>query len=138
MSQSGAVLLLRTAEKTRLTSALSRELAPWRNPLAIHDPAKIILDLAVAVAIGGDCLADIALLREQPRMFGQVASDPTVSRTIDALAKDPDTALAAINAARAHSRKAAWSAAGEDAPDHGISAQHPLIIDFDATLVTAH
>lgn len=138
VSQAGAVLLLRTAEKTGLTCALSESLSAWRKPLAVHDPAKILLDLAVAVAIGGDCLADIAVLREQPRVFGPVASDPTVSRTIDALAKNPDTALAAISTATAHARKAAWAVTGEHAPDHEISAKNPLIIDLDATLVTAH
>jgi len=29
----------------------------------MHDPGKIVLDLAVAVALGGDCLADIGVLR---------------------------------------------------------------------------
>lgn len=71
-------------------------------------------------------------------MFGPVASDPTVSRLIATLAADPRRALAAINAARATVRAAAWSAAGPDAPDHGIDAQAPLTIDLDATLVTAH
>ena len=51
VSQGGAVTLLRTAEKTGLTAALSTALAPWRKPLATHDPGKILLDLAVAIAI---------------------------------------------------------------------------------------
>jgi hypothetical protein len=55
-------------------------------PRAVHDPAKILLDLAITVALGGDCAADIALLRSQPGVFGLVASDPTVSRVIDDLA----------------------------------------------------
>lgn len=138
VSHAGSVLLLRTAEKTGLTSSLSESLSPWRKPLATHDPAKIILDLAVSLATGGDCLADIAVLREQPAVFGRVASDPTVSRTIDALAKNPQRALSAIATATAQARKAAWAAAGKDAPDHEISAENPLIIDLDATLVTAH
>ncbi len=61
---------------------------PWRRPLARHDPGKIICDLAIALAVGGDCLADIALLRAEPGVFGSVASDPTVSRTIAGLAAD--------------------------------------------------
>jgi hypothetical protein len=137
VSQAGAVTLLRTAEKTGLAAALSTALAPWRRPLATHDPGKILLDLAVAVALGGDCLADIAVLREQPAVFGSVASDPTVSRLISTLADAPK-ALAAINGARAAARTAAWSHAGAHAPDHVIDAQRPLIIDLDATLVTAH
>jgi len=78
VSQAGAITLLRTAEKTGLTAGLSSALSPWRKPLATHDPGKILLDLAVAVALGGDCLADLALLREEPGVFGSVASDPTV------------------------------------------------------------
>jgi len=48
-----------------------------------HDPAKVLLDLAVALGLGGDCLADIAVVRAEPAVFGLVASDPTVSQTID-------------------------------------------------------
>jgi hypothetical protein len=44
----------------------------------VHDPAKVVLELAVALGLGGDCLADIALLRAEPGVFGLVASDPTV------------------------------------------------------------
>ena len=54
--------------------------------MAVHDPAKVLLDLALGLAVGGDCLADIAVLRAEPGVFGPVASDPTVSRTIDRLA----------------------------------------------------
>ena len=61
-------------------------------------------DLAIALAVGGDCLADIAVLRAEPGLLGPVASDPTVSRLIDTLAKDADTALAALARARAHAR----------------------------------
>ncbi|GAA5117063.1 IS1380 family transposase [Haloechinothrix salitolerans] len=138
MSQAGAVILLRTAEKAGLAAALSAALAPWRKPLATHDPGKVVLDLAVSVALGGDCLADIALLREQPAVFGRVASDPTVSRLISCLAADAGKALSAIGRARVAARKTAWGHAGKRAPDHGIDAEHPLVIDLDATLVTAH
>jgi hypothetical protein len=138
VSQAGAVLLLRTAEKTGLAAALTTELAPYRKPLARHDPGKIVLDLATALAIGGDCLADIVQLRAHPEIFGAVASDPTVSRLISVLAADADTALAAIGRARATARSHAWAAAGTSAPDHAIDEAHPLVLDIDATLVTAH
>ena len=62
--------------------ALSQSLSPWRKPLAVHDPAKVVLDVAAALALGGDCLADIAVVRAEPAVFGLVASDPTVSRTL--------------------------------------------------------
>jgi hypothetical protein len=134
----GAVLLLRTAEVVGLDAALWTALGPWRRPLARHDPGKVLLDLAVSLAIGGDCLADLAQLRAAPEVFGPVASDPTVSRLIDALAADAPAALTAIAAARAATRAAAWSLAGEHAPGHGKDAAAPLVIDVDATLVTAH
>lgn len=124
VSQAGAVLLLRP------------RLAPYRNPVARHDPGKIALDLATALATGGDCLADIVQLRAHPEIFGAVASDPTVSRLISVLAAD--TALAEIGRARATARSHAWAAAGTSAPDHAIDEAHPLVLDIDANLVPAH
>lgn len=138
VSQSGGVLLLQTIRATGLDGALSTALAPWRKPTTRHDPGKVVLDLAVALALGGDCLADVALLREQPGVFGPVASDPTVSRTVDVLATEAPRALTAINAARAAARARAWQRAGEHAPDRNASAGAPLTIDVDATLITAH
>ncbi|MFG3289427.1 transposase [Streptomyces sp. NPDC048179] len=85
VSQAGAVLLVETVRKTGLDQAISAALAPWRKPRAVHDPGKVPLDLALAVALGGDCLADVAMLRCEPAVFGPVASDPTVSRLIDTL-----------------------------------------------------
>src|SRR5205085_1186046 len=61
-----------------------------------------------------------------------------VSRLIDTLAADAPAALAAISVARATARRTAWELAGEDAPDHSVDAGNPLVIDVDATLVTAH
>ncbi|MGV9793139.1 IS1380 family transposase [Gordonia sp. NPDC003422] len=138
VSHAGAAVLLRAAEKTGLISGLSQVLTPWRKPFATHDPGKIIADLAVAVAIGGDCLADIDQVRADPGVFGLVASDSTVSRLISDLADDAVTALAAINAARAAARTLAWAAARQAAPSHGRDSSSPVIIDLDATLVTAH
>jgi len=69
-------------------SALAAGLRRWRKPHAVHDPAKVVLDLEVALALGEDCLADIALLRAAPAVFGHVVSDPTMSRVIDALAAE--------------------------------------------------
>jgi Transposase DDE domain group 1 len=138
VSQSGAVALVETVRASGVDKGLSVALARWRKPMAIHDPAKVICDLAVALALGGDCLADIALLRAEPAVFGLVASDPTVSRTVDALAADASRAVKAIDAARAAARARVWRLAGEHAPDHGVDADRPLIIDDDATLVTAH
>jgi hypothetical protein len=42
--------------------------------------------VARSVALGGGCPADVGMLRAAPGLFGWVASDPTRSRLIDALA----------------------------------------------------
>jgi len=80
----------------------------------------------------------IALLRSEPGLYGLVASDATVSRTISALAADAPAVSAAIDTARAAGRARAWKLAGKHAPDHGTSAAAPLIVDLDATLVGSH
>ncbi|MBB1247145.1 IS1380 family transposase, partial [Streptomyces durbertensis] len=134
VSQAGAVLLVETVRKTGLDQAVSAALAPWRRPRAVHDPGKILLDVALSVALGGDCLADVGTLRAEPGVFGPVASDPTVSRLVDSLAAAGPKALAAIRAARAEAREYVWKLAGTAAPD----AAGQVIVDLDGVLVLAH
>ncbi|MBO0879851.1 MAG: transposase [Mycobacterium sp.] len=138
VSQAGTLLLVRTAEKVGLVKGLSEALAPWRKPMSTHNPGKIVLDLAIAVAAGGDCASDVSLLRTEPGMFGPVASDPTVSRLVATLAADAPKVLSAITSARSTARARVWKRAGTSAPDHGIDSENPLIIDLDATLLDAH
>jgi hypothetical protein len=91
-------------------------LAGWRAPQAVHDPGKIIADLVVTLALDGDCLADIAVLRAQQELAEPVASGPVVSRLISALAADAPRALKAIQRARAAARERAWALADDRAP----------------------
>lgn len=133
VSQAGAVLLVDTVCKTGLDQAISAALSPWRKPRAVHDPGKILLDVALAVALGGDCLADMGMLRAEPSVCGLVASDPTVSRLIDTLAAAGDKALAALRSARADVREYVWKLAGASAPDAGGQ----VIVDLDGVLVLA-
>ena len=138
ISSAGAAMLLSTARGSGLATALSEGLAPWRAARSVHDPGKTVLDLAVAIALGGDCLADIAVVRAQPELFGAVASDPTVSRLIDTLAEKPAeaiAAIAAIRAARATARAAVWARRTPFADD---SSQGQVIVDLDATLIGSH
>ncbi|MEW1569726.1 transposase, partial [Streptomyces sp. NPDC093509] len=134
VSQAGAVLLVETVRKTGLDTAISAALAPWRKPRAVHDPGKVLLDVALGVALGGDCLADVAMLRAEAGMFGPVASDPTVSRLIDALAAAGPKALTTIRTARAEVRSRVWELAGTNGPAAGGS----VIVDIDGVLVLAH
>jgi len=138
VGSAGGVLLTKTAELTGVSAAMREALSAWRKPTAVHDRGKVLTDVAVALALGGDCLADAAIIRAEEGLFGAVASDATVSRTISALAKDAERVLAAVAAARKAARAQAWAMAGDDAPNHAVSVDDPLIVDLDATLVTAH
>ncbi|MFF3336902.1 IS1380 family transposase [Streptomyces sp. NPDC002888] len=134
VSQAGAVLLVETVRKVGLDTAISAAMAPWRKPRAVHDPGKVLLDVALGVALGGDCLADVAMLRAEADAFGPVASDPTVSRLIDVLAAAGPQALTAIRTARAEVRTRVWELAGADSP----AADGGVIVDIDGVLVLAH
>jgi hypothetical protein len=134
VSQAGGLLLTQVLRLTGLDRGLEAALERWRVPRAVHSPGKIVTDLAVALALGGDCLADVAMLRSQPELFGPVASDPVVSRLVARLAGDAPRALKATRAARAAARARAWELAGGAAPgaDGGL-----VTADIDATIVTS-
>jgi DDE family transposase len=126
VGHAGAALLGELADRLGLTRALG-----WRDPGGRrHRDARVLRDLAVMLADGGDCLSDLAALRDQPELFGQVASIPTAWRVLERVATDPD-GLARLRAARAHARARAWTAGAH--PDIEL-----LIVDADATLVLAH
>ncbi|MBP2056081.1 hypothetical protein J2Z21_009098 [Streptomyces griseochromogenes] len=100
----------------------------------MHDPGKVLLDVALAVALGGDCLADVGALRAEPAVFGPVASGATVSRLVDTLAAADVKAITALCAARAKVRERVWQLAGPAAPD----ADGQVTVDIDGVLVVAH
>src|SRR5262249_55512405 len=135
VSQAGALLLTQVLQVTGLRRRLSEGLGRWRAARATHDPGKIIADLAVALALGGDCLADVAGLREQPAAFGPVASRPGVSPLVRPPAPGAPRARTLIRAARGAPRGTARGPAGQAAPgaDGGL-----ITIDLDATIVIAH
>jgi Transposase DDE domain group 1 len=126
VGHAGAALLRELADRLGLTTALDWHQVGGRRR---HPDAAVLRDLAVMLADGGDCLSDLAVLRDQPALFGPVASTPTAWRVIERTASDPD-GLARLRAARAHARARAWAAGGD--PDVEL-----LIIDADATLVLA-
>lgn len=134
VSSAGVLLLTETARVLGLVEALTTELAGFTRRGAVHLPGKAIADLAVMLAAGGEVPADVAMLRARAHLFGLVASDPTISRIIDDLAADPDAAIAGISAARASARAAAGLLPGGAIPQ--IDGR--VIVDIDATLITAH
>jgi Transposase DDE domain group 1 len=125
-SHAGSLLLAELADRVGLTAGLSSAVSHTRRRRSAHDPGVVLCQLAVMLADGGDCLADIAVLRQQPELFGRVASDPTVWRVLDSIHID---GLRGIAAARAAARQLAWAAGA--APDE-------IVIDLDGTLVDAH
>jgi hypothetical protein len=128
VSHAGAALLAEAADRLALTDALSGALAGMRERRGRHDPGRVVRDLAVMLADGGDCLADLRAVRDQAPLFGPVASDATAFRVIDRIASDP-ALLGALRAARARARGNAWNAG---------AAPARIVIDVDATLITAH
>lgn len=138
ISSSGALLIKEVIRVVGLERDLSQTLSRWRPARATHDPGRVLLDVATAVALGGDCLADVAAVRSQPEVFGAVASDPTISRVFTTLAGDVDAALTAIRQARADARARAWTRRRPLAGVSGARSGGQVIVDIDATLVTAH
>ena len=128
VSHAGSALLAQVADKTGLTRALSRGLGGMRERAGGHDPGRVVRDLAVMLADGGDCLADLRAVRDQAPLFGTVASDSTAFRVVDQIAADPGL-LDALRDAHARARARAWKL--------GVKPER-VTIDLDATLVASH
>lgn len=125
-SRAGTALVAGVADRVGLTAGLQDALSGLRERRSRHDPGRVLRDLALTLADGGDCLADLRCLRDQEALFGEVASDATAWRTLAAL---DERRLRAVRAARAEARRRVWEQAG--APER-------VILDLDGTLVTAH
>jgi hypothetical protein len=128
VSRAGSALVARVSDKVGLTGGLSRRLSGLKARRSGHDLGCVVRDLAVMLADGGDCLADLGVLGDQEALFGPVASTSTAFRAIDRIARDPE-GLKRLRAAHAQARARAWQLLG---------APRRLDIDVDATLLTAH
>lgn len=126
VGHAGARLLSDLADATGLTDGLSAAMAPTKRRRRGHDRGQVVTDLAVMIADGGDAISDLASLRNQPELFGEVASIPTAWRTLEAI---DGAVLERIAVARAAARRKVWAAGA----DPGF-----YVIDFDGTLITAH
>jgi hypothetical protein len=87
-SHAGTALLAQVADKTGLTRALSSRLPGTKERASGHDPGRVVRDLAVMLADGGECLSDRGGVRDQLRLFGEVASDSTAYRVIERIPQD--------------------------------------------------
>ncbi len=146
VSHAGTVLLAELADRIGLTATLSEATDSLRERRAGHDPGRVLVDVAVAIADGAVTISDVQALADQQGLHGpagSVASTPTVWRVLAGVANTPGM-LAAIRRARAQARDRAWLARGEltgtELPGSRAAGQRigQVVIDLDATLVTAY
>ena len=102
VSHVGARLLSDLTDASGLAAGLSAAMAPTKQRRRGHDRGEVVADLAVMIADGGDAISDLAVLRNQPDLFGEVASTPTAWRTLEAI---DAAALERIALARAAARR---------------------------------
>jgi len=124
-SRTGTALLSALADRLGLTENLTKALRCHSRTVR-HEPGRVVRDLAVMLADGGDALCDLGVLRDQQALFGPVASQATAYRCLERLGEGQ---LAGVREARAAARKRAWKFG---------QVPRRLILDIDATLVTAH
>ena len=129
VSHAGTALLRELTVDTGLAQGWSAALISSYAGPPVHAPGRVLADLAVMIADGGDALAHLAVLRDQADLYGPVASDATAWRVLDRVGA---AELGGLQAVRAAARERAWAAgAGPD-----LAAE--LAIDFDATITIAH
>ena len=122
----GVALLVELADRVGLTGAMSAALAETRERRCAHDPGRVLGDVAVMLADGGDCVTDIDAYRGQERLFGATASKTTTHRVIKSI---DEHLLSRVRAARADARARVWNAGSRPAS---------ITLNIDATLLTAH
>lgn len=128
ISQAGTLLLAEVADRTGLTGALSAGLSGVRERRSVHDPGRVIRDLALTLAAGGEALTDLGSLRSQEVLFGKVASDSTAFRVVEQISRDPEL-LGEIADARVKAREHVWG--------RGTRLER-VTVDIDGSLVNSH
>jgi hypothetical protein len=130
VSRTGAALLRELTERSGLADGWTDVLLDtYKAVPSVHQPGRVLADLAVMIADGGDALSHLAVLRDQDQLFGAVASDATAWRCVDRV---DDAHLVRIQQARNQARERAWAAGA------GPDLTGGLIIDMDATITIAH
>ena len=132
----GSVAVRLLADRVGLTDRLSAALTR-RGFVPGHDRGRVWVDVATMLTAGGEAIADIDTLRHQEGLLGPVASAPTVWRTLD---EATPVALARVERARAKVRRHVWGLLPQlpASPVAGADLGEVVVLDVDATLVTAH
>jgi hypothetical protein len=139
-SHLGSRLLADVAAAAGLPEVFDDAAGGRRRRRSAHPAGRVLTDLAVLLADGGQSISDLAVLRDQPDLFGPVASTATAWRVLDSV---DDAVLTEVKRGRAVARERAWmlrAEAGRSMPAvrcGGIEVPG-LVIDFDGSLVTCH
>jgi hypothetical protein len=134
----GNVIPRMLADRLGLTSGLSSAVS---RPEVFHDRGVVLRDVAVAIAGGADNLAGTAVLRDQQRLFGQVASVPTMWRSLGEI---DHRGLSAIAVVRDRVRARVWELIaarhGQIPPSRTCYGDlgEVIVIRIDASLVGSH
>jgi hypothetical protein len=117
------------ADRLGLGDALSSCL-PWEGPgIPVHDRGKVLVQIALVLAGGGESCLDIEFLRTGDDLFGAVPSDTTVARTIHEITPEKRAVLVA---ALAKVRTEVWRRS------QATKGKDPVVLDIDASLVEIH
>lgn len=139
IGHAGAVLLRRLADRTGLTHTLTRALPTGRGN-RWRDRSGVLIDLAIAIVLGGRNLSDAERLgTHHTPLMGPPASDSTTHRALAAL---DEALLARINKARAKTRRHVWNLLAlrpggfPTVQVAGKALTGWIVVDMDATIVT--
>jgi hypothetical protein len=132
----GAIAVRLLADRVGLTDAVSAAVNR-RGFTPVHDRGRVWLDVATMLTAGGEAIADIDTLRYQREVLGPVASPPTVWRMLDEMTP---AALMRVEKARARIRRHVWEMFPAVPPSRvaGVDLGEVIVLDADATLITAH
>jgi hypothetical protein len=137
VAHAGSVATRLLGDRVGLTTGLSKAMARRHfNPG--HDRGRVLADVAVMLADGGEAIADIDVLRHQSGVLGPVASPPTVWRALDEVTQGR---LKKIATARARVRRHVWAQLPGGVPASkvaGTDLDDLIVLDTDATIVISH
>lgn len=139
-SNAGLLAFARTATHLAVTDTIDDALTGQQNPNLTHTVGSTMTSLALALILGADDVSDINLLDPlvSTGLITQVPSDSTIHRRHQELADLGNNARSPLTAAMKTIRTRAWNKLGPRNPATRATVDNPLVIDLDATEITAH
>ena len=117
------------ADRLGLGDELSSAIPRPSERAPLHDRGKVLVHAMAMLAGGGEACADIEFLRSEERLFGFVASDSTLWRTLHEITPATrDEVKRAIAGVRAE----VWRRSSV------TSGAAPVVLDVDASLIEIH